>query len=293
MEWHHLNCQNSAANDTTCFDWGWAPASNAGNVVMLKFYNNTVTVLNNTGARSAGLYTSGASAAAYIQAYNNDITCNASATACQGVACYTAKCDVFNNKITMLATSAVTSGRAVLGDGGPIASSPGTVNIYNNKITAGENRAVRYRSRIGEAHDNLIVSCNTGVSGAGCVNIYDNSSAIQEDYVGLAIYSNTFKDPLSGNIFYGRGGKNAHIYSNTLSGSAAGKLAWFETFDAGTGFQTTAQLCNNPSFSVSANLRAVNGTAATVETVVITAYQSGPTDAASTGTVTQAGSCPF
>jgi hypothetical protein len=284
---HHITGRNFLTTGSNYINIQFFPRRNLARIPSFKLYNLTLRYQTSTGSRNANIYII-SNRHSRTEIYDNHITCDSGAAVCQGAVLYGSSGKIRNNFIDLpIHTAAGDSSRGALCDGSPMADN--ICDVYNNKIVSVDNRAIRYRGRIGSVYNNLIVG-NTNTANCA-IHIYDGNDTVdQRSYNGLDIYNNDFKDN-AGCMVYGRGGKDARIYNNTASGTVGGTLARFQSLGSGSIFTTTATFCGNPSFSGSANLLADN--VGSISTVVLTAYQSGPTDAASDGTVTQAGSCPL
>jgi hypothetical protein len=287
---HHLNVQNNqtGASNVRAIHFEWTPLSGSW-AQGIQVFNITNAVQSNSSSRAYGISVIGNSLMGF-KAYNNDLSCVATASACGTIADTNAQGnEVYDNRIILSSSGVAETARGITTDANVLPSGDLGSDIHNNLITANGNRATRTRERLAWVRDNGILDCNYNA-----MHMYDQTNVQQSNYdagIGLKYFNNNFINPQASCVgFYGRGGAGARIYDNTLTGAAAGKLAFFESFSAGTTFDTTATLCNNASLSVAANIKATN---AGTSTTTLTKFNSGSTDATSTGTVNSVAGCPF
>jgi hypothetical protein len=202
LEFDHftvVNIDSSSANSARnlMIDWGGATSS-LGKAFSVKIHNITSTsATGTTSGRIVNLQIQASKAR--VEYNNNDVTCLAAASACQGMICYgTTDCKVHNNRAkNQLNVGTLETARAFLCDGDAGTGMNGC-EIYNNYIDTQDGRAVRMRDvnsgvNTTSVHDNLIDNISGGSTGnyVAAIHLCDPDSGTN-DGSGYAIFSNTF-----------------------------------------------------------------------------------------------------
>ncbi len=287
VEIHHIDCTNLqvGANNVRCIHVERTSTLNDTLLTVLKVYNVTAEVLANTSSRTSAISFLGNQRTPF-EAYYNYVKCGATSNACQGILLFNGIGRIHHNRVTQPLTATATLGRCITIDANAVPATDAGVEVDHNLLDCVNNRFLRVRSRIVRAHDNNYLGAATVSDGA--VHMYDQSQSASEVYTGLTFTNERFINPVSGVMFYGVAGSGARISNTIVLGTVVGKLVQMRT-NSTTG-PTSATVCNNATFSATANLKA---TTISGGSSVITAFNSGIADPANTGTVTQVTACPF
>lgn len=207
---HHITVMNGAVTQPTNtravhIDWN---SSVTANTVSIKVYNMTSVVFTQTTAlRSFNLSIQGVNQ--FVEAYNNDWTCRADASACQGVMCFgVSDCKFHHNLANMQQNTTGTNARGILFDGNTLNG-----EAWNNIVTANNNRAIRVRDSFNvRVHENQIKNITAGQEAA--LHLADPVSG-DNDMNGLADL-NDF-EVVDGTAIFMRSGLNMLVRSNTVS----------------------------------------------------------------------------
>jgi hypothetical protein len=129
-----------------------------------------------------------------VEVDHNYIHCLGTTSACQGIELLHAGAAMsHHNKIDMDFT-ALSDGRAVLCDG--VGVGPGnTCDVYNNIITATNNRAIRYRggspAQNGNVYNNSIYNIQLNAPTLAAIHLGENDVSLASE--NIQIYNNTFE----------------------------------------------------------------------------------------------------
>ncbi len=231
---HHLTITNQAQFSRALhIDW---PSTNPAPATSIRLYNITATVLTQPLAdRSFALSVIGSNQR--VEAYSNNLTCVASARACQGIMCFgNLDCKMHHNQITMTQNTTDETGRAMLFDGDTLDG-----EAWNNLINANNNRGLRIRDSFNiRVHHNIFNNI-TDQSGLATIHLGDPDGAAVND-LNAQVDHNTF-NANGGQIVFIRGAINAFVENNRVTCTAACANSSFAAVRAST--RTELTLRNN------------------------------------------------
>lgn len=240
---HHLTITNTGEGTRSIhIDWPMAAKLPFNS---LRVYNVTATVPSQpTVPRSYAISLQGENQTPEF--LNNDLTCTAQASACQGIMCFkTGDCKIHHNRFNMAenTTSAGDKGRAILFDG---FTQDG--EAWNNLIFANNNRGVRIRGSYNvRIHNNKFF--NIEDSGSGVIHLADPAST-DTDNLNALIDDNDF-ELAGGTAVFIRNGINAVVKNNRFScaGSfcSASRLAYVRSPLTLGSTQSELTVENNPN----------------------------------------------
>ncbi|MEO5936790.1 MAG: putative Ig domain-containing protein [Terriglobales bacterium] len=242
---HHLTITNTG-DGTRAIHIDWPMTSKVG-FASLQLYNITAYVPPQPAvSRSYAISLQGLNQTPEF--FNNDLTCSAEASACQGIMCFqTGDCKMHHNRIQMLHNTTVGSsnGRAMLFDG---YTQDG--EAWNNVVTAYNNRGVRIRGSYNiRVHDNRFL--NIEENGSGVIHLAD-PAATNTDDLNVLIDNNDF-ELAGGTVVFIRNGINAFVRNNRfscVSSCSTSRLAYVRSpLTLGSTFSELT-LENNPDVSL-------------------------------------------
>ncbi len=219
-----------------------------------------------------------------VDIHNNDITCNADASACQGIEVPASAGYVngliHHNRIVMTTNTTAESGRGIT-ISGPDSGSVGSQGwqIYSNLITANNNRAIRL-PQVNNAvvRDNIISDCSAGAS--GCYHLGDPSGGVAYVNDAQTVIYNEAIGMTGGTAFWARDGQGWMIRNSTVTG-ANGKLG---------ALLTAIQTPNHPTGASFCSIIGTLGTASTAAaSTTVSTFNSGVWTGA--GTINTPGIC--
>jgi hypothetical protein len=292
MRIHHLTGTNTGSSSTIVTTWLYIEYTTATNPTMIpaiQIFNNAITMdLTSTASRNQiiRMVLSNQGPTLVEIAYNK-LTCGANTQACQGVEDTNGRGTKAHHNWLVLNTNVTAeSARGLVCDRNAVPTWEMGSEFSFNRIDANNNRAFRFRSCAqASAHDNLIIGAATTIEATGTFHLYDQNQAATETYSQLWLYSNNFKNTVSGTMFYGIAGTGVCIFNNTVTGTTGTAiLALFNSTQAGG--PTTAGLTNNATFNTP-NFTA-NQSGAGVTTINTNTSGTG----SGTGTINTGVSCP-